>query len=68
MTAQGGPVTFTITGPNGLSVSPASGKLAAGQSVTVTVTAVGNGPPLFVNDLTVNPGALTVEVEYPPEG
>jgi RNA polymerase sigma factor (sigma-70 family) len=68
LTAEGGPVSFTITGPAGLSVSPASGTLAAGQTVTVTVTAVGNGPPMFINDLTVNPGALTVEVDYPPEG
>jgi hypothetical protein len=61
-------VSFTITGPTGLSVSPASGNLASGQTVTITVTAVGNGPPFFVNDLTVNPGGQTVEVDFPPEG
>jgi uncharacterized protein YjdB len=61
-------VSFTITGPAGVSVSPASGKLAAGKTVTVTVTAVGNGPPKFVNTLTVNPGGLTVTVDYAPEG
>jgi RNA polymerase sigma factor (sigma-70 family) len=68
LTAEGGPVSFTITGPTGLSVSPASGNLANGGTVTITVTAVGNGPPMFINDLTVDPGALTVEVDYPPEG
>jgi hypothetical protein len=68
MTADGGPVSFTVTGPAGLSIVPASGDLAAGQTVTVTVTAVGNGPPDFVNELAVNPGGQSVEVEYPPEG
>jgi RNA polymerase sigma factor (sigma-70 family) len=66
MTADGGPVSFTITGPTGLSIVPASGDLAAGQTVTVTVTAVGNGPPVFINELTVNPDQ-SVEVKYPPE-
>jgi RNA polymerase sigma factor (sigma-70 family) len=68
LTADGGPVSFSITGPTGLSISPASGDLAAGQTVTVTVTAVGNGPPAFVNELAVNPGGESVEVEYPPKG
>jgi len=68
LTADGGPVSFTITGPTGLSISPASGDLAAGHTVTVTVTAVGNGPPAFMNELAVNPGGESVEVEYPPEG
>jgi RNA polymerase sigma factor (sigma-70 family) len=68
LTADGGPVAFTITGPTGLTVSPASGTLTAGESVPVTVTAVGNGPPDFVNTLTVNPGGLTVTVDYPPKG
>jgi hypothetical protein len=49
-------------------VSPASGTLTAGQTVTVTATAVGNGPPDFVNTLTVNPVPVTVQVDYPPEG
>jgi RNA polymerase sigma factor (sigma-70 family) len=68
LTADGGPVSFTITGPTGVSVSPASGKLAAGKTVTVTVTAVGNGPSKFANTLTVNPGGLTVTVDYAPKG
>ena len=68
LTATGGPASFSITGPTGLSISPASGNLTAGETVTVTVTAVGNGPPDFINDLTVDPGGLTVQVDYPPEG
>jgi hypothetical protein len=68
LTANGGAVSFTITGPTGLSISPASGDLTSGDTVTVTVTAVGNGPPDFVNDLTLDPGGLSVQVDYPPEG
>ena len=68
LTANGGPVSFSITGPTGLTISPASGDLTAGETVTVTVTAVGNGPPDFINDLTVDPGGLTVQVDYPPKG
>jgi hypothetical protein len=61
-------VSFSISGPAGLTISPASGDLTAGESITVTVTAVGNGPPAFINDLTVDPGGLTVQVDYPPKG
>jgi len=68
LTANGGPVSFAITGPTGLTISPASSDLTAGETVTVTVTAVGNGPPAFINDLTVDPGGLTVQVDYPPKG
>jgi RNA polymerase sigma factor (sigma-70 family) len=68
LTANGGPVSFAITGPTGLTISPATGDLTAGETVTVTVTAVGNGPPAFINDLTVDPGGLSVQVDYPPKG
>ena len=61
-------MSFSITGPTGLTISPASGDLTSGETVTVTVTAVGNGPPDFINDLTVDPGALSVQVDYPPKG
>ncbi len=67
LTAEGGSVSFTITGPTGLSVSPATGNLTNGETVTITVTAVGNGPPVFDNTLTVDPGQ-TVEVLYEPQG
>ncbi len=73
LTATGGPVAaLTIAVPPadaaGLAVTPDQGSLAAGQSVTITVTAVGNGPPVYLIPLTVSPGALTVDVEYPPAG
>jgi RNA polymerase sigma factor (sigma-70 family) len=72
LTANGGPVTFTITVPpsaaDGLSVSPSTGSLKAGQSATVTVTAIGNGPPTFTTELTLSPGGGTVTVRYPPRG
>jgi RNA polymerase sigma factor (sigma-70 family) len=69
LTAVGGPVaSFSITQPTGLSVSPSTGSLQAGDSVTITVTAVGNGPPDFQTVLTVNPGGSTVTVVYPPSG
>jgi hypothetical protein len=64
LTASGGPVAFTITAPPGLSVSPPSRSLPAGQSITVTVTASSQPPPSSV--LTVNPGSVTVTVLAPP--
>jgi hypothetical protein len=72
LTADGGPVTFTITVPpsaaDGLSVSPSTGSLKTGQSATVTVTVIGNGPPTFTTELTLSPGGGTVTVQYPPRG
>jgi hypothetical protein len=64
LTASGGPVTWSITESSSLigrvTVSPSSGRLAAGQSVTVSVRAVS----LVSVDsaLTVNPGGITVRV------
>jgi hypothetical protein len=66
LTASGGPVTFTITVPAGLIVSPSAGSLTSGQTVTITVTADANNPPPFTSTLTLNPGGLTVTVLYPP--
>ncbi len=72
LTAVGGPVKFSITDPVSaaeLSVSPASGSLAAGQSVTVALSAPATGgPPNYANSLTVDPGALAITVYYPPSG
>ena len=72
LTAQGGPVTFSISDPapaGTLSVSPSAGTLRAGQAVTVTVTApYPGGPPLYDTTLTVGPGGLTVDILYPPSG
>jgi RNA polymerase sigma factor (sigma-70 family) len=72
LTAVGGPVKFSITdsvSAGELSVSPASGSLAAGQSVTVTLSAPATGgPPNYANSLTVDPGGLAITVYYPPSG
>jgi hypothetical protein len=71
LTASGGPVTYSITDTAGtyLVVSPASGTLAAGQTVTITVQAnPNNPPPSFVNNLTVSPGGISVTVYYEPSG
>ena len=64
LTARGGPVSYSITPGASLigsmSVSPSSGTLASGASVTVTVTSTSlvalNG------QLTVNPGGQTIAV------
>jgi RNA polymerase sigma factor (sigma-70 family) len=69
VTAVGGPVaSFSISQAPGLSVSPPSGSLKAGQSLTITVTADPSNPPAFQTTLTVTPGGATVTVEYPPSG
>ena len=64
---------FSLTGSapaSEMSVSPSSGSLAAGQSVTVTITVPANSttPPPYDNQLTVDPGGLTITVLYPPSG
>jgi RNA polymerase sigma factor (sigma-70 family) len=64
LTARGGPVSYSITPGSSLagslSVTPSSGSLASGASVTVTVTSTSlvalNG------QLTVNPGDQTITV------
>jgi hypothetical protein len=64
LTARGGPVSYAITPGSSLagslSVTPSSGSLASGASVTVTVTSTSlvalNG------QLTVNPGGQTITV------
>jgi len=60
-------VTFTITVPAGLIVSPTGGSLTSGQTVTITVTAP-NPPPPASFTLMLNPGELTVTVNDPPVG
>jgi RNA polymerase sigma factor (sigma-70 family) len=70
LTAAGGPVSFTVTIPaayiGDLTVSPASGSLQASHSVTVTVSAIGNGPPNAFITLTANPGAVPIDLTYEP--
>ncbi len=68
LTAAGGPVTFAITVPQGLIVSPSSGSLKAGQSITVTVTVNPNNPPPFSSVLTFSPSTVPVTILYPPSG
>jgi RNA polymerase sigma factor (sigma-70 family) len=75
ISAQGGPVTFSISVPGSeqayLSLTPLTGTLKAGASrlITATLTASPNGPPpAFSNPVAVDPGALTVVLEYPPSG
>jgi RNA polymerase sigma factor (sigma-70 family) len=72
LTAEGGPIRrFSITAqdPAGdLSVAPASGSLAAGQSVTVTVTVLSATGLGYQTTLSVSPGGPSVVVEYPPAG
>jgi RNA polymerase sigma factor (sigma-70 family) len=72
LTAEGGPIRrFSITAqaPAGdLSMAPASGSLAAGQSVTVTVTVLSATGLGHQTTLTVSPGGPSVVVEYPPAG
>ena len=66
LTATGGPVAdFTIDPPAGLTVTPASGSLAAGQEEQIVVTATGNGPAPR-SSLTISPGPLTITVIYRP--
>jgi RNA polymerase sigma factor (sigma-70 family) len=79
LTASGGPVTWSITESSALigevTVSPSSGRLAAGQSATVSVSAsdtvagqsvaaaLGTVSAVSVDGrLAVNPGGITVTV------
>src|ERR1700689_2181288 len=60
LTAKGGPVSYSISGAAGLSVSPASGSLSSGASATITVTSANL---ITLNEqLTVDPGGYTVTV------
>jgi len=72
LTATGGPVTYSITDSltaGELSISPASGSLTAGHIVTVTLSAPATGgPPSFETPITVDPGSISITVEYPPSG
>ena len=64
LTANGGPVSWSITEPASvlgtLTVSPSSGTLNDGQSVTVTLTAPRLGS--LDTQLTVEPGDQPVTV------
>jgi RNA polymerase sigma factor (sigma-70 family) len=65
LTAEGGTVNWSIAVPSGLlgsvSLSATAGTLAAGQSVTITVT--GKGLAAIDTPLTISPGGQTVTVD-----
>jgi hypothetical protein len=64
ITAQGGPVSWSVTEPSSLigkvNFFPASGTLQAGHSATVSVTV--SGLASLDSTLTVNPGGHTVTI------
>ena len=60
LTAHAGPVSYTISAAAGLTISPASGSLAAGTSATITVTS--SSLISLDEQLTVSPGGYTVTV------
>jgi RNA polymerase sigma factor (sigma-70 family) len=65
LTAEGGTVNWSIAVPSGLlgsvRLSATAGTLAAGQSVTITVT--GRGLAAIDTPLTISPGGQTVTVD-----
>jgi hypothetical protein len=67
LTAQGGDVSgYSITDPSSaLSVSPVSGSLSSGQSVTISLSAASATSLSAETDLTVSPGGMTVAVFVP---
>ena len=67
LTAQGGDVSgYSIENPSsGLSVSPTSGSLSSGQSVTISLSASSVSVLSGETDLSVSPGGLTVAVLLP---
>jgi len=71
--AQGGPVSsYSILDPapsGDLSITPVSGgPISSGGAITVNVTVASATGLSFETDLTVNPGGLTVILDYPPAG
>jgi hypothetical protein len=76
LTAQGGPVTYSIIVPSSeqpyLTLTPDNGTLQAGQQqiVTVTVTPAPSPAPVppYYNTVTVDPGGVVVTIYYNPSG
>lgn len=65
LTAEDGPVSWSIASSSAaLTLSATSGTLAAGQSVTVSVTAQDTGQRRFSAELTVSPGDEVITVEF----
>jgi RNA polymerase sigma factor (sigma-70 family) len=67
LTAQGGDVNgWSIADPSSaLSVSPTSGSLSSGQSVTISLSAASVTGLASETDLTVSPSGQTVAVDVP---
>jgi len=74
LTAENGPVTYSIAVPAAeagyLTLAPSAGTLAAGQiaTITATVTPNPNVGMTYQNPVTIDPGAITVTILYPPAG
>jgi hypothetical protein len=70
LTAQGGPVTYSISAPGEpyLNITPASGTLQSGQQVQVTISINGNASPAPINfpKIDIEPGNIVVTVDYKP--
>jgi RNA polymerase sigma factor (sigma-70 family) len=60
LTAKGGPVSYSISVPANLTVSPSSGSLASGASATITVSS--SSLVSLDEQLTINPGGIAVTV------
>jgi RNA polymerase sigma factor (sigma-70 family) len=70
LTANGAQISFSIAIPAGdepdLVLSQTSGTLAAGASVTISVTWNSTSP--LATDVSVDPGGLTVSIDYSSPG
>jgi RNA polymerase sigma factor (sigma-70 family) len=70
ITAENGPVTYSITAPGEsyVNIAPASGTLQSGQQVQVTVSVSANASPAPINfpRIDVEPGNLVVTIHYLP--
>jgi hypothetical protein len=68
ITASGGPVDFSVSNPapGNLSVGPSAGSLAQGEQATVSVTVLSGSGLALDTPLTIGPGGVTVDVQYPP--
>jgi hypothetical protein len=71
VTAVGGQVSYSIAVPASeqpyFSLSPLRGTLQSGASQVITVIVTGR-PPYYRNPVTVEPGGIIVNLEYPPSG
>jgi hypothetical protein len=70
LTAEGGPVTYSISAPGEpyLNIAPATGTLQAGQQVQVTISVSAGAspqPPGFPT-ADVEPGNIVVTIDYKP--